>query len=212
MPTSRTSAAARPDAFRSWSGSADLLPRVVLHFHLSDSAIASGHGVVRPEHDGPTSLQQLRTWLAETGCRVTDRSGPRPRRPRCGRRLRDPAADARRPPRPAPGRGVPLRSGGPAHPRPRPLRPTRHTRTGRTTGPDRAAQPRPPGPSPPPGRHPRPLATPTTRTGHVRVPLTCTATSSSSPTRAPSPSAATPSPPTSGRCARPEPAREKAAA
>ena len=55
------------------SRTADLLPRVVLHFHLCDTAITSGHGVVRPEHDGPTTLDQLRAWLAETGCRVTVR-------------------------------------------------------------------------------------------------------------------------------------------
>ena len=52
---------------------ADLLPRVVLHFHLSDTAITSGHGVVRPGHEGPTTLDQLRAWLAETGCPVTVR-------------------------------------------------------------------------------------------------------------------------------------------
>ena len=55
------------------TNAADLLPRVVLHFHLSDSATASGHGVVRPEHGEPTSLRQLRTWLAETGSAVTVR-------------------------------------------------------------------------------------------------------------------------------------------
>jgi hypothetical protein len=52
---------------------AALRPRIVLHFHLSDTATATGHGVVRPEHGEPTSLQQLRTWLAETGCPVTVR-------------------------------------------------------------------------------------------------------------------------------------------
>ena len=55
------------------SRAADLLPRVVLHFHLAESALAAGHGVVRPEHDGPTSLDQLRAWLTETGCPVTVR-------------------------------------------------------------------------------------------------------------------------------------------
>ncbi len=50
---------------------AALRPRVVLHFHLSDTAVVTGHGVVRPEHGEPTSLQQLRTWLAEVGCAVT---------------------------------------------------------------------------------------------------------------------------------------------
>lgn len=52
---------------------AAVVPGVVLHFHLSDSAVDGGHGVVRPEHGEPTSLQQLRTWLAETGCHVTVR-------------------------------------------------------------------------------------------------------------------------------------------
>ncbi|GAA3553736.1 hypothetical protein GCM10022197_06060 [Microlunatus spumicola] len=51
----------------------DLLPRVVLHFHLSSAALALGHGVARPEHGEPTSLDQLRSWLAETGCPVTVR-------------------------------------------------------------------------------------------------------------------------------------------
>ena len=55
------------------SRTTDLLPRVVLHFHLSDTALTAGHGVVRPEHDGPTSLDQMRAWLAETGCPVTVR-------------------------------------------------------------------------------------------------------------------------------------------
>ena len=55
------------------SRSADLLPRVVLHFHLSDTAITAGYGVVRPEHDGPTTLDQFRAWLTETGCAVTVR-------------------------------------------------------------------------------------------------------------------------------------------
>lgn len=52
-------------------GAAD--PRVVLHLHLSSTALADGHGVVRPEHGEPTSLEQLRSWLAETGCAVTVR-------------------------------------------------------------------------------------------------------------------------------------------
>lgn len=48
-------------------------PQLVLHFHLSETTIAAAHGVVRPEHGDPTSLQQLRTWLVDTGCRVTVR-------------------------------------------------------------------------------------------------------------------------------------------
>lgn len=48
-------------------------PGVVLHLHLSGAAVVAGHGVVRPEHDGPTTLGALRAWLAETGCPVTVR-------------------------------------------------------------------------------------------------------------------------------------------
>ncbi len=48
-------------------------PRVVLVFHLSDAAISRGHGMVRPEHGDPLSLDQLQAWLAETGCAVTVR-------------------------------------------------------------------------------------------------------------------------------------------
>ena len=45
----------------------------MLVFHLSDAAISRGHGMVRPEHGDPLSLEQLRAWLAETGCAVTVR-------------------------------------------------------------------------------------------------------------------------------------------
>jgi len=47
-----------------------LTPRVVLHFHLSDSAVRTGQGLVRPEHGDVQTLQQLRDWLTETGCQV----------------------------------------------------------------------------------------------------------------------------------------------
>lgn len=47
-----------------------LLPRVVLHFHLSDTAIRTGRGLVRPEDGEAQTLQQLRDWLTETGCEV----------------------------------------------------------------------------------------------------------------------------------------------
>ena len=43
-------------------------PRAVLVFHLSDAAISRGHGMVRPEHGEAISLEELRGWLAETGC------------------------------------------------------------------------------------------------------------------------------------------------
>lgn len=46
-------------------------PRVVLHFHLSEEAIRSGHGVVRPEHGEVITLNQLREFLRDAGCRVT---------------------------------------------------------------------------------------------------------------------------------------------
>jgi hypothetical protein len=65
-----------PDALAGPDGlarAAALRPQVVLHFHLSDVTVAAGHGVVRPEHDEPTSLQQLRDWLRESGCAVSVR-------------------------------------------------------------------------------------------------------------------------------------------
>jgi len=48
-------------------------PRVVLHYHLSDAAVRSGHGMVRPEHGEPITLDELRAWLADTGCTITVR-------------------------------------------------------------------------------------------------------------------------------------------
>lgn len=45
-------------------------PRVVLHYHLSDTAIRTGQGLVRPEHGDVQTLQQLHDWLADTGCVV----------------------------------------------------------------------------------------------------------------------------------------------
>jgi hypothetical protein len=48
-----------------------LRPRVVLHFHLSDTAIRTQNGLVRPEHGPSHTLTQLREWLTETGCPVT---------------------------------------------------------------------------------------------------------------------------------------------
>jgi hypothetical protein len=48
-------------------------PRVVLHYHLSDAAVRSGHGMVRPEHGEPITLDELREWLADTGCTITVR-------------------------------------------------------------------------------------------------------------------------------------------
>ena len=48
-------------------------PRVVLHLHLSDAGLRDGDGVVRPEHGEPLTLDQVREWLADTGCAVTVR-------------------------------------------------------------------------------------------------------------------------------------------
>lgn len=59
---------ARPEGGQ-WHAAA-ARPRVVLHFHLSDQTVAAGVGVVRPEHGEPITLQQLREFLAGTGCHV----------------------------------------------------------------------------------------------------------------------------------------------
>ncbi|HEY0237429.1 MAG TPA: hypothetical protein VGC37_02175 [Friedmanniella sp.] len=48
-------------------------PRVVLHLHLTDSVLRTGDGLVRPEHGDPLTLEQVREWLADTGCAVTVR-------------------------------------------------------------------------------------------------------------------------------------------
>lgn len=45
-------------------------PRVVLHFHLSEAALGSGHALVRPEDGGPITLDQLMQFLGRTGCQV----------------------------------------------------------------------------------------------------------------------------------------------
>jgi hypothetical protein len=45
-------------------------PRVVLHFHLSDAALAAGHALVRPQDGGPLTLEQLVEFLGRTGCQV----------------------------------------------------------------------------------------------------------------------------------------------
>jgi hypothetical protein len=45
-------------------------PRVVLYFHISETSIRDGGGLVRPEHGDPLTLIQLRDWLGETGCPV----------------------------------------------------------------------------------------------------------------------------------------------
>ena len=45
-------------------------PKVVLHFHLTDAALVRGHGVVRPEHGGLQTLDQLVEFLTGTGCPI----------------------------------------------------------------------------------------------------------------------------------------------
>ncbi len=45
-------------------------PRVVLHFHLSEAALGTGHAVVRPQDGGPLTLDQLVEFLGGTGCQV----------------------------------------------------------------------------------------------------------------------------------------------
>ena len=53
-------------------------PKVVLVFHLADAALRGSRGLVRPEHGEAMALDQLRAWLAETGCTVTVRPTRRP--------------------------------------------------------------------------------------------------------------------------------------
>jgi hypothetical protein len=45
-------------------------PRVVLHFHLSEAALGTGHAVVRPQDGGPLTLDELVEFLGGTGCQV----------------------------------------------------------------------------------------------------------------------------------------------
>lgn len=45
-------------------------PRVMLHFHLSEAALRSGHAVVRPEDGGPLTLDQVLEFLSRSGCQV----------------------------------------------------------------------------------------------------------------------------------------------
>ena len=53
-------------------------PRVVLVFHLADAALRASRGLVRPEHGEAIALNQLKAWLADTGCAVTVRPTWRP--------------------------------------------------------------------------------------------------------------------------------------
>jgi hypothetical protein len=45
-------------------------PRVVLHFHLSEAALRSGQVLVRPEHGGPITLDQLTEFLGRSRCQI----------------------------------------------------------------------------------------------------------------------------------------------
>ena len=45
-------------------------PRVVLHFHLSDAALLTGHAVIRPEGGDLLTLDALVEFLGRTGCEV----------------------------------------------------------------------------------------------------------------------------------------------
>jgi hypothetical protein len=45
-------------------------PRVVLHFHLSEAALGSGHALVRPQDGGPLTLDELMRFLGRSGCQV----------------------------------------------------------------------------------------------------------------------------------------------
>ena len=45
-------------------------PRVVLHFHLAEAALRTGHAIVRPEDGNPLTLDQLVEFLAHSGCQI----------------------------------------------------------------------------------------------------------------------------------------------
>ncbi len=45
-------------------------PRVVLHFHLAEAALRTGHAIVRPEDGNPLTLNQLVEFLARSGCQI----------------------------------------------------------------------------------------------------------------------------------------------
>ena len=45
-------------------------PRVVLHFHLAEAALRTGHALVRPEDGDPITLDQLVEFLGRSGCQV----------------------------------------------------------------------------------------------------------------------------------------------
>ena len=60
-----------PSAF-STQAAAAARPRVVLHYHLSDTGLRASddNAVIRPEHSDPTTLKVLLHYLAGTGCQI----------------------------------------------------------------------------------------------------------------------------------------------
>src|SRR5215207_6451502 len=44
--------------------------RVVLHFHLAEAALRTGHAIVRPENRDPITLHQLTEFLSRSGCQI----------------------------------------------------------------------------------------------------------------------------------------------
>src|SRR5215203_4140800 len=44
--------------------------RVVLHFHLAEAALRTGHAIVRPENRDPITLHQLMEFLSRSRCQV----------------------------------------------------------------------------------------------------------------------------------------------
>jgi hypothetical protein len=45
-------------------------PRVVLHFHLAEAALRTGHAIIRPENGDPITLHQLTEFLRRSQCQV----------------------------------------------------------------------------------------------------------------------------------------------
>ena len=47
-----------------------LRPKAVLYFHVAESTIRDGNGLVRPEHGDLLTLTQFRDFMSDTGCRL----------------------------------------------------------------------------------------------------------------------------------------------
>ena len=147
-------------------------PRVVLYFHLSDAAVRDGHGVVRLEGGEPLTLDQLRDWLAQTGCVVQVRpvSIPANTEPVDGYEIPGPSASGG--PTTRHRRHLPVGQLHGRHYGPRPHRVLPGPRRRRATGPDRRRHPRAADQDAAPGRHLRRLAETPTRSRAVRVAIT----------------------------------------